>query len=73
MALRTITYDNVDGVRLVGNIVECNDPAPCAVGSWTAFVRDADATKRALILRLSSQIDDMVAGRIAEISIVHVD
>jgi len=70
--VRVIVYDAdpVTKAQSVLDIVEYNQPAKTECRSWTTLTRDADATKRALLLDLSRQIDQLVAGKIDEIRIV---
>lgn len=67
--IRTITYerDLTTDAQSVMDIRENPMPAKSDSRSWTALSRDADAAKRALLLELSHQIDQLAAGEIDEI------
>lgn len=56
--------------QCVLDIKEFDTPARNQFASWTAMARDADPARRALLLDLSRQIDQLVAGQVDEITIV---
>lgn len=72
--IRTITFerDRATNAQSVMDIRENGVPTKSDNRSWTALSRDADAAKRALLLDLSRQIDQLVAGEIDEIRL-HVN
>lgn len=72
--IRTITFerDGATNAQSVMDIRENGVPTKSDNRSWTSLSRDADAAKRALLLDLSRQIDQLVAGEIDEIRL-HVN
>lgn len=71
-AIRTVTFekDQESSARTVRDIEEFVTPTSIDAGSWTSLTREADQARRTLMIRLSAQIDLLVAGTIDEISIV---
>ena len=45
-------------------------PSRERLATWTALCADKDPARRTLLLNLSRQIDDLVSGRVHEITIV---
>jgi hypothetical protein len=72
--IRTVTFerDVTTNAQSVMDIRENGMPAKSDNRSWTSLSRDADAAKRALLLELSRQIDQLAAGEIDEIRL-HVN
>lgn len=69
MAIRTVLMerDADTKAQCVLDIREFDEPAAAQSRNWTALAREADQNRRALLLALSSQIDDLLSGRVDEI------
>ena len=67
--MRTIVYDRDADTKAkaVRDICEFDVPTRSDTTSWTALTKSCDLAKRALLLRLSEQIDQLAAGEIDEI------